>query len=98
MAVRSKEELLTAIRDRIGDSTDDEDIALVEDVSDTLAEYEKKLTDTTDWEQKYLDNDAKWRKKYRDRFFSDINNDDKEVEHAVEKQAYKFEDLFEEVK
>ena len=42
MAVRTREELMTMIRERIGESTDDDTIKFVEDVTDTLEDYESK--------------------------------------------------------
>lgn len=70
MSVRTREELLTSIRTFLPDDTADDAIALIEDVSDTLTDYENKASNNGEnWEQKYRDNDAAWRKKYRDRFF-----------------------------
>ena len=50
------------IRDKTGDS--DEDLALIEDVSDTLT----SLSESENWKEKYETNDAEWRTKYRERF------------------------------
>lgn len=64
MAVRTSEDLLGMVRGLIGDRTDDEAIALVEDFTDTLNQPKD------DWEAKYKENDAAWRKRYTERFFS----------------------------
>ena len=37
MAVKNREEILSEIRTRVGEQTDDETIAFLEDVTDTLA-------------------------------------------------------------
>lgn len=70
MAIKSHDEILEAIRERIGDSTDDESLAFLEDVTDTLNDLESKASDTTDWKTKYEKNDLAWREKYRERFFN----------------------------
>lgn len=66
--VKSREEIVEMIKARIGDSTEDSDIELLEDVSDTLNEYERRLVDDTEWKRRYEENDAKWRRRYIDRF------------------------------
>lgn len=71
MGVRTREEILESIRARVGEQTDDETIAFLEDVTDTLTDFETRANgDGEDWEQRYKDNDAEWRKKYTERFFS----------------------------
>jgi hypothetical protein len=71
MAVKTIEEILESVRDRVGEQTDDETIAFIEDISDTLTDLETKANgDGTDWKAKYKENDAEWRKKYIERFYS----------------------------
>ena len=69
MAVRTKEELMEAIRGRVGDS--DEDLAFIEDVTDTFSDLETRAADQTDWQAKYEENDREWRERYRARFFNE---------------------------
>lgn len=96
MAVRTREEILESIRARVGEQTDDETIAFLEDVTDTLTDFETRANgDGEDWEQRYKDNDAEWRKKYTERFFSGEPkvkklepNDDEDTKPKT------FEDLF----
>lgn len=77
MAVKTREEILEAVRARVGEQTDDETISFLEDVSDTLIDLENKANgDGEYWKTKYEENDAEWRKKYTERFYSsDPNND-----------------------
>ena len=87
--VRSIEEMMDIVRQRIGDSTEDSDISFIEDISDTLnAGNSEEL-------EKLKSENEELRKKYRDRFF-----DKKEVKEESEKEeeAEKttFEDLFKE--
>ena len=70
MAVKTKEEILESIRSRVGDSTDDETLEFLEDVTDTLTDLETRASDSTDWKEKYDELDKSWREKYRERFFS----------------------------
>ena len=46
MAIRSKDEILEYLKGRIGDEPDDESISFLEDVTDTIANYESKVADT----------------------------------------------------
>lgn len=60
--VLTKEELIQAIRDAIGDSTSDAAIALLENVSDTTDYYINR--DSANWEEKYTAMEAEWADKY----------------------------------
>ena len=98
MAIKTKEEILELIKARVGDDVSDEAIAIIEDVTDTLDDYETRVADSTGWKARYEQNDAEWRKKYKDRFF---NKGEEPVEEPDEMEEVKeiktFEDLFEEV-
>lgn len=79
MAVKTREEILAEVKARVGEQTDDESIAFLEDVTDTLSDLETKAKgDGTDWKAKYEENDAEWRKKYTERFYSSDPNPDHE--------------------
>lgn len=100
--VRTKDELLSIIKDRIGDGTSDEDISLIEDINDTYADLETRISESGDWKAKYDENDKAWREKYRDRFFSESTETGKEIPDVFDNaddgthEALKFEDLFKE--
>lgn len=97
MAVKTSEEIMNYIKEKTKDDTSDETLQFVEDISDTLNDYETRTKDQTDWKQKYEDNDKQWREKYRDRFFSgdDNNNDADKPEPDEENEEPKtFTDLF----
>jgi hypothetical protein len=80
MAVKTREEILESVRARVGEQTDDETIAFIEDISDTLTDLETKAKgDGTDWKTKYEENDAEWRKKYTERFYSSDPGTDPET-------------------
>ena len=98
MAIKTKDEILASIKERFADDSSDETISFIEDVTDTLSDYETKAKgDGTDWkaEAKRIDNE--WREKYKARFFSGSKDepDDPDPEFDEPKQL-KFEDLFKE--
>lgn len=99
--VKTKDEILEAIKAKIGEEISDDDVSLLEDVTDTLNDYENKskAETNTDWKAKYEENDKEWRKRYTDRFFNkeDSNNDDVSTEINLEggdDKPHTFEDLF----
>ena len=52
MAVRSKDEILATIKDRIGEDTSDEAIALIEDINDTYDDLDARISEAGDWKRK----------------------------------------------
>lgn len=101
MSILSREQLLEKIKQRVGEDTSDEALSFIEDVSDTIADYESRSTSTTNWEQKYKENDEAWRKKYRERFFSTPSGEEAPpAEEADEEKpkSYYFDNLFKEEK
>lgn len=96
MAVKTREEILESVRARVGEQTDDETIAFIEDISDTLTDLETKAKgDGTDWETKYKENDAEWRKRYTERFYSSDPDTDPETDKPVDTTKPKtFSELF----
>ena len=94
MAIKTIEELMGAVRARVGEDTSDEAIAFVEDVSDPLA----SLSSAEDWKKRYEENDAEWRKRYQDRFFNPDKPNDPEPEPEPEPKKLTFDELFKEDK
>jgi hypothetical protein len=66
MAVRTTQEIIDALKESFGESPDDTQLAMLEDVSDTFADLTEKSGE--DWKTKYEENDKAWRKRYTDRF------------------------------
>lgn len=100
MAVKTREEILESFKSRLGENTDDETISFLEDITDTLDDFEKRANgDGTDWKSKYEENDASWRKKYTERFFSGEPNPDPKPEPKPEPDntPTTFSDLFKEI-
>lgn len=94
MAIRTSEEFLDMIKKRIGDSTSDEDIAFVEDASDTINSLSGQETRVHELE---AENES-LRQKYRDRFFEPKDNVSSEnVSRETKEEKTTFEELFQEV-
>lgn len=99
MAIRSKEEILESIKTRIGDDTSDETLSFLEDITDTMDDYEERLSDETNWKNKFEENDKEWRKKYAERFFGKVPEEPKEPkepEETEETEVKTYADLFKE--
>ena len=89
MSIKSIDEILNAVKERIGDDTSDSAISFVEDISDTL----NSLSEQENWKQKYEQNDSEWRKKYRDRFLSGESSHDDD-DSGDENEPLTYEKLF----
>lgn len=91
MAVSTKEDLVARISAIFGENLSDDNISLLEDVSDTIDSF----SDKEDWKTKYEENDASWRKRYKERFEGKgdyIHGNEPVIEHYDEPK--KFDDLF----
>lgn len=91
---KTREELIEDVRAFIGDRTDDEAIALLENVSDSMVTEESG----EDWKTRFEENDREWRRKYMERFSAaseKMENDDAETtEDEVEEEKETIDDLF----
>lgn len=98
MAVRTRDEILAAIRSCLGDDTSDDALTIIEDIDDTFKDRETRAGE--DWKSKYDELDAQWRKRYRDRFFQKADNkettpeDDNEEDAKDESEVKDFDELF----
>lgn len=95
MAIRTKEEILNAIKDKV-EGTDIDIVEIFEDISDTFDSFENK--DMEDWKTKYEENDRMWKEKYISRFLNnevEENIEDTSSEATVEEVEPKtYDDLF----
>lgn len=84
--IKTYEEIMESIKQRLGDDSSDEALTFIEDISDTLkAGQTDKTSEAEDWKKKYEDNDKMWREKYRDRFFNaEADKDFKATEPKTE--------------
>lgn len=103
MAIKTKVEIMDTLRGYLGEDMTDEAIEFLEDIADTVDDYERRLADVTDWEGKYKELDESWRRRYKERFFEGGTDEDgsfiedvNEVEEQDEAPTT-FEELFEEV-
>ena len=96
MAVKTREELIEVVKTRYADDTSDEALMFIEDLTDTLNDYESKTTTSGDWETKYNELAVK----YKERFFNtgkldnnDSDNTDPDPDEYVAPKTY--DELFE---
>lgn len=89
MAIRTRDELITAVNAIIGETPNDEGLSLLEDISDTFATTD----DNEDWKAKYEENDAEWRRRYKERFEGTPVLENKQEEIETNEPLH-FEDLF----
>ena len=93
MAVITNEDFMAGLQSLIGERTDDEAIAFLENARDTLTDKDNK--NAVDWKQKYDENDAAWRKRYMDAFYSgEPKKPDPQPD--IEETPKTFKDLFKE--
>lgn len=100
MAIKSIDEIINGARSIIGENTSDEALSFLDDLSDTMSDYDVKTRDNVNWHDQYNELDAKWRKRYADRFnrggMEDEDEDDSYELPDPPKKTYL--DLFTEVK
>lgn len=73
MAVKTREEIMEAVRARIGDDISDEALALIEDISDTYDDLTTKAASYEELQSQYNELDKSWREKYKARFYETGN-------------------------
>lgn len=86
MAIRDADKILELVRSRIGEDTSDESITFIEDITDTINDYEARTKEDREWETRYNENDAAWRKRYMERFNASSDASVKDGKEAVKEQ------------
>jgi hypothetical protein len=93
--VLNKEEFFAAIKEKLGEDTDDASISFLENVTDTYNDLETKIGTADEWKKKYEESETTWRKKYTDRFFSkEEPPQPKSLDDGGGENEVKIEDLF----
>ena len=88
--VKTKDEIMEEIRAYIGDRSDDQTIALIENISDTIDDYAAH----GDYDEKLMAVEAEWRRKYIDRFMTGgEKKNDVEVEKTEDEEKDKAEEI-----
>lgn len=91
--IKTIDELTQQITGLFTDTTSDDCLSMLEDLSDTFQSLSTSYSE--DWEKKYKENDKMWREKYRERFLSGKNT--QEIDPMIEPPEDKkltFEALF----
>lgn len=82
--ILTREELVSAVRNIFGEDSTDEQISFIENLSDTVSDFEERITTSGDWKTKYEENDANWRKRYTERFVNPNTTREKIIEEQEE--------------
>lgn len=98
MPIKTMQEIIDSARLIIGDNTSDDAVSFLEDLSDTITDYDNKSKDNTNWKEKYDENDAKWRKRYVDRFNGKQEEEEDDSYELPDPPKKSYLDLFEEVR
>ena len=96
MAILTREELMDSLKTLLGEDTSDESITFIENVQDTLTDFEARTKSQTDWRQMYEENDSMWRQRYTDRFFNSEAEVPDDLPDPKPPKQLRFEDLFKE--
>ena len=97
--ILSKDELIKKFNESIGDDITDDQLAMLEDLSDTLDDLKDKAEET---DRRVAEVEAAWRKRYRDRFVEGREEyEEEKTEEVIESKDAEditIEDVFKEVK
>ena len=99
MAIRTRDELMNLINERIT-ATDDATLELIGDITDTLSDLDQRMIDA---DTRYAELDKSWREKYRERFLGapavkPVEDNDPRGDDERRAETIKIEDLFTERK
>lgn len=92
MAVRTTQEIIDALKQSFGESPDDAQLAMLEDVSDTFTDLNERSGE--DWKTRYEENDKAWRKRYTDRFSGKADQEQDPPDDYPEPKPLTYESLF----
>lgn len=95
--IKTKEELIEAVKLKFAGDDSDETISLLEDINDTFDDLASRTEGADEWREKYEENDKEWRRRYIERFSGEVK-DDPIPDEADEPEEIKttYEELFEE--
>lgn len=95
MAILNSEEFKSTIEKIVGDDLSDDNLKIMEDLTDTYNDLQSKITEQGDYKTKYEENDKAWREKYASRFMEGGTEETDNNANVPQKKSYKYEDLFE---
>ena len=93
MAVITTEDFMSKIQTLVGDSTDDDTLAMLGDFRDTLAANQHAQDRIVELETANRELDESWRKKYKERFFSG-GSEPAEPDETPDEPKKTFDSLF----
>lgn len=99
MAVLSREEFFDALHSYLGEDSSDAAISLLENMTDTYEDMERRSGDSADWERRYNELDETWRRRYKHRFLtghSQIDVTETDDVEVIDPEEVEIDDLFDE--
>lgn len=93
--VRTKEELLTMIKERVGEGVSDDDLSFVEDMTDSINAMSSSADEITRLKAENERIDKEWRQKFKERFFNTGSEVEETKEYVEDRAPKRYEDLFE---
>lgn len=94
MAVLNGDEYKSTIEKIVGDDLSDENLKIMEDLTDTYESLQSQIRENGDYKTKYEENDKAWREKYASRFMEGGTDSEEDVKPPEETKTYRYEDLF----
>jgi hypothetical protein len=94
MAVLNGDEYKSTIEKIVGDDLSDENLKIMEDLTDTYESLQSQIRENGDYKTKYEENDKAWREKYASRFMEGGTNSEENEEPPEQTKTYRYEDLF----
>lgn len=95
MAIKTRDEIITAVKTRLGEAPDDDGVVLLEDLTDTFDDYDSRIavdieSERASWEEERAklvsqleETDRAWRSKYAERF-GEGRDTNKTIEESTE--------------
>lgn len=94
MAKMEKDALLERVRNYFGEAPGDEELSIIEDISDSMTEAAEPDSEAVRRATEEVE--KKWRKKYADRFLGKKPEKEEEPDEETEEEKIRIKDLFEE--
>lgn len=80
----SRETLLSDLNKIFGEEATEEQLTVIENITDTFTDFEEQISTSGDWKIKYQQNDAEWRKRYKERFMNPTTTSGSIIESQME--------------
>lgn len=80
----SRETLLSDLNKIFGEEATEEQLTVIENITDTFTDFEEQISTSGDWKTKFEQNDAEWRKRYKERFMNPTTSSDNIIKNQMD--------------